>query len=93
VTCAPCQSQIGSGALPVERLASTALTVRPAARRPGKALLALESALRQLPVPVIGYLRDDALWLDLRCLEHKDEAAFAAQLAALPSLLNRPASP
>ena len=93
VSCTACQSQIGSGALPVERLPSTALTVRPAARRPGKALLALESALRQLPVPVIGYLRDDALWLDLRCLENKDEAAFAAQLAALTPLLNRPASP
>jgi L-seryl-tRNA(Ser) seleniumtransferase len=32
---------------------------------------------------VISRLADKALWLDLRCLEAADEAAFAAQLAAL----------
>ncbi|MEI7614814.1 MAG: L-seryl-tRNA(Sec) selenium transferase [Betaproteobacteria bacterium] len=83
VSCHHCLSQIGSGALPVERLPSTALAIRPPAKRPGKALLALEAALRELPTPVIGYLRDDTLWLDLRCLEAKDEPAFAGQLDAL----------
>ena len=34
-----------------------------------------------------GLVRDDALWLDARCLEEPDEAAFVAQLAALPRLL------
>ena len=83
VSITPCQSQIGSGALPVERLPSTALTLRPNARRPGKALLALESALRSLPVPVIGHVRDDMLWLDMRCLEDTDEQAFSRQLDEL----------
>ncbi|MGE5493016.1 MAG: L-seryl-tRNA(Sec) selenium transferase, partial [Actinomycetota bacterium] len=64
-----CSSQIGSGALPVERLPSAALVLRPRAKRPGKALIALEESFRRLPKPVIGYVRDDALWLDLRCLE------------------------
>ena len=93
VTCEPCQSQIGSGALPVERLASTALVIRPLAKRPGKALLALESALRLLPMPVIGHVRDNALWLDMRCLEPKDEAAFAAQLENLAQSLKPRGTP
>jgi L-seryl-tRNA(Ser) seleniumtransferase len=78
-----CASQIGSGALPVERLPSAALVCRPVAKKPGKSLLALERAFRRLPKPVIGYIRDDAYHLDLRGLEAKDEAVFAAQLPDL----------
>lgn len=78
-----CSSQIGSGALPVERLPSAALVFRPQAKKPGKVLLALEAAFRGLPTPVIGYIRDDAYHLDLRCLEDKDEARFVTQLALL----------
>lgn len=78
-----CASQIGSGALPVERLASTSLVLRSTAKKPGKALAAVEAAFRGLPQPVIGYIRDDAYRLDLRCLEAKDEARFVAQLAAV----------
>lgn len=83
VTVEECSSQIGSGALPIERLPSAALVLRPKAKRPGKALIALEESFRRLPKPVIGHIRDDALWLDLRCLEAKDEAAFATQLELL----------
>jgi len=83
VTVAPCSSQIGSGALPVERLPSAALVFRPSAKRPGKALLAVEAAFRGLPTPVIGYIRDDAYHLDLRCLEAKDEARLVEQLSQL----------
>ena len=83
VAVAPCSSQIGSGALPVERLPSAALVFRPSAKKPGRTLLALEAAFRALPQPVIGHIRDDAYHLDLRCLEAKDEASFVAQLAAL----------
>src|SRR5574343_466988 len=83
VSVAPCRSQIGSGALPVESLSSAALVVRPTAKKAGKFLLAIEAAFRGLPTPVIGYIRDDAYHLDLRCLEDKDEARFAAQLQSL----------
>jgi len=79
----PCRSQIGSGALPVESLPSAALVVRPPGKRSGKLLLNIEAAFRGLPMPVIGYIRDDAYHLDLRCLEAKDEARFVAQLAQL----------
>ena len=40
--------------------------------------VAYAEGLRALPVPVIGYVRDGALWLDLRTLD--DEAGFVAQL-------------
>ena len=83
VTVEACSSQIGSGALPVERLPSAALVVRAPAKKAGKFLSTVEAAFRGLPVPVIGHIRDDAYHLDLRCLETKDEARFVAQLAQL----------
>jgi len=82
VDIADCMSQIGSGALPCEAVASAGLAIRPAsARGSGRLLAALASALRNLPIPVIGRIEDGALVLDLRCLE--DERAFAANLASL----------
>ncbi|MDG4552279.1 MAG: L-seryl-tRNA(Sec) selenium transferase [Candidatus Contendobacter sp.] len=73
-------SQIGSGSLPVDRLPSHALVITPR-RKKGAILRDLETALRRLPIPVIGRIGDGALRLDLRCLD--DEAAFVAQLAGL----------
>ncbi|OGA61713.1 MAG: L-seryl-tRNA(Sec) selenium transferase [Betaproteobacteria bacterium RIFCSPLOWO2_12_FULL_65_14] len=69
-----CGSQIGSGALPTQSLASAGLAIRP-----GTAKTA--AAFRALPIPVIGRLQDGAFILDLRCLE--DESAFANQLSKL----------
>jgi L-seryl-tRNA(Ser) seleniumtransferase len=81
---APAQlaSQIGSGALPVDQLPSHGLAIRAAVGSRG-ALARLEAALRALPRPVLGRLKDKALWLDVRCLEHADEAEFVAQLDKL----------
>jgi L-seryl-tRNA(Ser) seleniumtransferase len=77
-----CSSQIGSGALPLESVPSAGLAIRPSSRRGGGRLLAaVASALRQLPIPVIGRTDDQALILDLRCLD--DEAAFVANLVGL----------
>ena len=76
----PALSQIGSGSLPVDRLESCALVVRPSSRKSG-VLHDIEAALRGLPLPVIGRIADGALRLDLRCLSAADEADFAAQLA------------
>lgn len=83
VEAAAMASQIGSGALPVDRLPSHGYAIRHAGTgRPGRALDKLEAALRRLPRPVIGRIGDNALWLDLRCLEPGDEATFLAQLEA-----------
>src|SRR5262249_34381941 len=80
-----CMSQIGSGALPCETVPSAGLAIRPAsARKGGRLLAALASALRNLPIPVVGRIEDDALILDLRCLE--DEETFAANLARLEEI-------
>jgi len=84
VTIAPCASQVGSGALPLETLPSTGIAIAPAIRKgAGRRLEALVLALRQLPIPVLGHVKDGALILDLRCLD--DEATFVAQLAQLPA--------
>ncbi|WP_370652217.1 L-seryl-tRNA(Sec) selenium transferase [Caballeronia sp. TF1N1] len=77
----PMFSQIGSGALPVDVLPSYGLVVRlTSGKKAGGQLNRIERRLRDLPRPVIGRIADNALWLDLRCLEAQDEAAFIAQL-------------
>jgi L-seryl-tRNA(Ser) seleniumtransferase len=81
----PMFSQIGSGALPVDVLPSYGLVVRMTdGKRGGRHLLALEKQLREMARPVIGRIADDALRLDLRCLEAADEAQLIAQLIAQP---------
>ena len=78
--------QIGSGSLPVERLPSAGLAIAPAEKKgSGRALDALASALRGLPMPVIGRVADDQLILDLRCLENP--ALLRDQLPALQQAL------
>ncbi len=84
VTVVDCRSQIGSGALPTDTIASAGLALRPVAAG-GEPLARLAAALRGLPKPVIGRISEGALVLDLRCLD--DAAGF---LAALSALAGRP---
>jgi L-seryl-tRNA(Ser) seleniumtransferase len=69
-----CESQIGSGALPTQRIPSAGLAIRPGDAR-------LAARFRKLPTPVIGRLQDGAFILDLRCLE--DEAGFLRNISSL----------
>lgn len=90
VTIKRMQGQIGSGSLPVERLPSAGLAIAPtgtANKGLGTALERLSTALRALPLPVIGRIAEDQLWLDLRCLEAAQEGGFTAQLDALAEAL------
>jgi L-seryl-tRNA(Ser) seleniumtransferase len=77
-----CASQIGSGALPLETVPSAGVAIRPhAPRGAGRALERVATAIRRLPIPVIGRVEGGALILDLRCLE--DELAFVTNFAPL----------
>jgi L-seryl-tRNA(Ser) seleniumtransferase len=74
-----CESQIGSGALPLDTLASAGLVIRTV--NGGGALDRLATALRGLRRPVIGRIADGGLTLDLRCLT--DEQEFISVLSEL----------
>ncbi len=84
VTLVDTRSQIGSGALPISLLPSSALALRPIGKRSGAAVEVLARNLRGLPIPIIGRIEAGCVLLDLRCLE--DEAAFLDQLCHFPSI-------
>ena len=73
------QAQIGSGALPDRTLPSLALTIS----HPEFSVEDISNNLRALPVPVVGRIKDDCVWLDLRCAEPLDE--LTQQLSLLPA--------
>ena len=73
-----CDSQVGSGALPLDAIPSAGLIVR---CRDNGILEWLTAALRELRSPVIGRIVDNGLLLDLRCLE--SEETFLSVLSTL----------
>jgi L-seryl-tRNA(Ser) seleniumtransferase len=81
VTPCDCRSQIGSGALPLDTIASGGLVIR--SGQGTRALERLAAALRNLDWPVIGRIEDGGLVLDLRCLAN--EAAFLSSISGLDS--------
>jgi len=83
-----CASQIGSGALPIDTLPSAGVAIQPRQKAKGGTIDVLAKALRTLPVPVIGRVRDGVLTLDLRCLDY--EADFVVQWGALRGSLRVP---
>jgi L-seryl-tRNA(Ser) seleniumtransferase len=72
-----CRSQIGSGALPLETIASAGLVI--ASKRKGFGLERLSATLRELPRPVIGRIEKERLVLDLRCVG--EEVGFLSNLS------------
>ena len=60
----PCESQIGGGSLPLERIPSFGVEIVPTEIT----VTELENRMRYLPVPVIGRTVNDAILLDMRTL-------------------------
>ena len=77
-----CNSQVGSGALPVETLPSFGVRIS-AVDDSDEAIRRLADSMRGLPAPVIGRINKGAYFLDLRCLDREEE--FIAQLGYLGS--------
>ena len=79
---APCESQIGGGSLPLERIPSMA-----AAIHPEKISVAeLEERMRHLPVPVIPRTVNDTVLLDVRTIERRFFKVIAEQFTQLKVL-------
>jgi L-seryl-tRNA(Ser) seleniumtransferase len=99
VSVQPCKSQIGAGSLPVDRLDSICLAIAPfndkvaqsatggsgsKTKSSGAFCKRVATALRGLPVPVIGRIEDGQVKLDLRGLDGADaQERFVAQLGQL----------
>ena len=62
--------QIGSGALPVETLPSVALVLEPL----NISAELLASHFRDATVPVVGRIKNDRFWLDLRTIYEREQA-------------------
>ena len=77
VSISPCESQIGSGALPTRTLDSYAVVIEGNVK---VTAASLADKFRQLPVPVIGRISQNSLWLDCRAL--RDELEELTSLMA-----------
>ena len=56
----PCESQIGGGSLPLERIPSMAVTIKPEN---------MEEEMRHLSMPIIPRTANDTIYLDVRTIE------------------------
>ena len=82
VTVIDCESETGSGALPLATIPSAGLAISTTnPRAPGRIVEHLAQAFRALPRPVIGRINDGRLIFDLRCLQGL--APFVGQLKVL----------
>ena len=62
-----CESQIGGGSRPLERIPSVAVTIKPHRISVPK----LEEAMRHLEVPIIPRTANDTIYLDVRTIESR----------------------
>ncbi|MEL6824302.1 MAG: L-seryl-tRNA(Sec) selenium transferase, partial [Calditrichota bacterium] len=74
------QSQIGSGAFPLETLPSIALRINGP-----QSVLKMQKTLRDHQLPIIGYIQDDALLLNLRTVRQDEDKTVIEALTQLAS--------
>ena len=74
-----CESQIGGGSLPMERIPSMAVAILPKY----ESVAALEDQMRHLTVPMIPRTVNDTIMLDVRTIETEDFKLIAAELQEL----------
>ena len=74
-----CESQIGGGSLPMERIPSMAVAIHPK----HESVAALEDQMRHLTVPMIPRTVNDTIVLDVRTVETEDFKLIAAELQEL----------
>jgi len=82
ITLQPSLAQAGSGTLPLEKIPSQALVLKPHDGRVDH----WAARLRTGDPAVVGYIQDEAIWLDLRTIRESETAALAAALNALAGL-------
>jgi len=81
VSISPCESQIGSGALPTRTLDSYAVVIEGNSE---VTATALSDKFRRLAVPIVGRISQNSLWLDCRAL--RDELGEISSLIAKESI-------
>ncbi len=85
VTIIDALSQIGSGSLPLDLLASKAIRIVPLqTEHADKALQEIALRFRQLPVPIVGRLHQGALLFDLRTLDSVTPLLEQLEILAQP---------
>ncbi|WP_461809693.1 L-seryl-tRNA(Sec) selenium transferase [Faecalimonas sp.] len=71
-----CESQIGGGSLPLERITSMAVTIKPLRITTAE----LEERMRHLPIPIIPRTMNDKIILDVRTIEQRFFKTITKQL-------------
>lgn len=75
----PCEAQVGGGSLPMERIPSMAVTIKPEKIR----VTELEDRMRHLPVPVFGRIINQTIFLDVRTIDKNDFKLIVRQFREL----------
>ena len=79
------KGQVGSGSLPEDKLPSFGYKISSNSKKNQRnsKITKLERSFRKLSIPIIGRIKEDSLFLDLRCL--MDEEEFAKSFSELKS--------